>query len=174
MARIVGNVFDMDSLNTAQGDFAATPPNLTFLASLSIEVDTPLEVGATLEGTRRVIPIVGGRVTGPLLNGKVLPGGADFQLLKSATLTELEAKYVIETNTGERIYISNFGLRTGAPADIAALVRGESVPPERIYFRCTPRLLSSGDEWGWLSSRILIGVGTRLPDEVRLDIWIVE
>ena len=97
----------------------------------------------------------------------MLAGGADFQLLRSATLTELEAKYAIETDSGERIYINNFGIRTGSPEDIAALVRNEPVPPERIYFRCSPRALAGGPEWSWLSSRILLGSGTRLPDQVR-------
>ncbi|GAA4379768.1 DUF3237 domain-containing protein [Paeniglutamicibacter cryotolerans] len=166
----------MDTPSTAQisAHGSANPPRLVFLASLSIEVATPIEVGPTLEGTRRVIPIQGGTVSGPRLNGRILPGGADFQLLTSDTLTELEAKYVIETTSGERIYVANFGLRTGTPEDIAALVRGEEVPPERIYFRCTPRLLSAGEEWGWLASRIILGVGTRLPTEVRLELWIVE
>lgn len=173
---IVASVVCMNTLNAVPTSThgSVVPPILAFLTSLVIEVAEPLEVGPTIEGTRRVIPIQGGTASGPRLNGRILPGGADFQLLKSETLTELEAKYVIETTSGERIYVANFGLRTGSPEDISALVRGEEVPPERIYFRCTPRLLSAGEEWAWLASRILLGVGTRLPAEVRLDIWIVE
>jgi hypothetical protein len=149
-------------------------PGLTFLASIAVEVSEPIEVGDTAEGIRRIIPITGGTVSGPRLNGRVLAGGADFQLLRSSTMTELEAKYAIETDSGERIYINNFGIRTGSPEDIAALVRNEPVPPERIYFRCSPRALAGGPEWSWLSSRILVGSGTRLPAQVRLDIWVVD
>jgi Protein of unknown function (DUF3237) len=149
-------------------------PGLTFLTSIAVEVAEPIEVGDTAEGVRRIIPITGGTVSGPQLNGRVLAGGADFQLLRSSTMTELEAKYAIETDSGERIYINNFGIRTGSPEDIAALVRNEPVPPERIYFRCTPRALAGGPEWSWLSSRILVGSGTRLPAQVRLDIWVVD
>ncbi|WP_246657693.1 DUF3237 domain-containing protein [Arthrobacter yangruifuii] len=148
-------------------------PGLDFLATLLISVGDPVEIGPTAEGTRRLIPITGGTVRGPQLNGTVLPGGADFQLLRSATLTELEAKYSIETDTGERIYVSNFGIRSGSDEDIATLVRGGKVDPERIYFRCTPRFLAGGPEWSWLSSRILIGAGTRLQSSVRIDIWIL-
>lgn len=53
----------------------------------------------------------------------MLPAGADFQLLRTATLTELEAKHAIETDDGERLCVNNFGLRSGSEADIAALLR---------------------------------------------------
>ncbi|HEX2246492.1 MAG TPA: DUF3237 family protein, partial [Arthrobacter sp.] len=117
---------------------------------------------------------VGGTVEGPALNGKVLPAGADFQILKSGTLTELQAQYAIETDDGDRIYVSNFGLRSGSADDIAALVRGESVPPERIYFRCSPRLSSAGERWAWLASKIIVGTGERHPNAVRLNLFVVE
>ena len=152
-----------------------TPPTLTFLASISVQVGQPIEVGQTPGGLRRIIPILGGRVEGPELRGRVLPAGADFQLLRSATLTELEAKYAVETDSGERLYVNNFGLRSGSEEDIAALMRGEQVDPARIYFRCTPRIEApDGGAWAWLSSRILVGAGVRLPDEVRLDISTVD
>lgn len=150
------------------------PPSLSFLAKVSVRVGEPVEVGQTAEGYRRVVPIVGGTVTGPELNGIVLPVGADFQLLRSATLTELEAKYAIETDAGERMYITNFGVRSGSADDIAALVRGESVDPLRIYFRCTPRFVATGDRWAWLASRILVGSGVRTPGEVHLSIFVVD
>ncbi|UPO76144.1 DUF3237 domain-containing protein [Arthrobacter sp. Helios] len=150
-------------------------PSLTFLATISVQVGEPIEIGRTSAGVRRIIPILGGKVEGPGLRGTVLPAGADFQLLRTATLTELEAKYAIETDDGERLYVNNFGLRSGSEADIAALLRGEPVDPERIYFRCTPRIEApEGGAWAWLSSRILIGTGIRLPDEVRLEISVVE
>lgn len=150
-------------------------PSLTFLATLSVQVGEPIEIGRTSAGVRRIIPILGGKVEGPELRGTVLPAGADFQLLRTATLTELEAKYAIETDDGERLYVNNFGLRSGSEADIAALLRGEPVDPARIYFRCTPRIEApDGGAWAWLSSRILIGTGIRLPDEVRLDISVVD
>jgi hypothetical protein len=150
------------------------PPACSYLATISVQVGTPIEVGETPEGFRRIIPITGGTVEGPRLRGKVLPAGADFQLLASPTVTELEAKYALETDDGDRLYVTNFGIRSGSPEDIARLVAGQPVDPERIYFRCTPRFVSSGPKWSWLSSHICIGSGVRLPDEVRLDIFTVD
>ena len=148
-------------------------PALSYLATVKVEVSRPIEVGDTPDGFRRVVPITGGSVEGPELTGTVLPVGADFQLLKSDTLTELEAKYIIETDEGEKIYVSNFGIRAGSAEDIAALVRGESVDPERIYFRCSPRMVSEG-RWAWLGSRIIVGSGVRHPDAVHLDFYVLN
>ncbi|MBB4933010.1 hypothetical protein F4561_003830 [Lipingzhangella halophila] len=149
-------------------------PKLTFLATIAVQVGTPVEVGPALDGHRRIIPIVGGSVTGPELRGRVLAGGADFQVLRTDTLTELKAEYAIETEDGERIHVWNFGLRSGAPEDIAKLVRGEPADPDRIYFRCSPRLEPAGERWSWLRSRIILGTGERHPGEVRLHLFVVE
>ncbi|HLU56743.1 MAG TPA: DUF3237 domain-containing protein [Pseudonocardia sp.] len=149
-------------------------PTLSFLATVEVTVGRPVEVGPTVDGHRRIIPILGGTVTGPELVGTVLPAGADFQVLKTGTLTELHAQYAIETGDGERISVTNFGLRSGSPDDIAALVRGEPVPAERIYFRCTPRMISAGPRWAWLAERILVGTGERHPEAVRLHLYVVD
>ena len=150
-----------------------TPPRCTYLASISVQVGPAIEIGETSEGIRRVIPILGGTVTGPELSGLVLPAGADFQLLRTPTATEMDAKYVLETDDGDRIFVSNTALRTGSAEDIAALVAGVPVDPERIYFRSTPRFTAAG-KWSWLSTRIFIASGIRLPDEVKLDVFMVE
>ncbi|MCW4384375.1 DUF3237 domain-containing protein [Salinibacterium sp. SYSU T00001] len=149
-------------------------PELRFLADIAVAVGEPIEIGETLGGRRRIIPILGGRVEGPELNGAVLPAGADYQVLRSESVTELQAEYAIETDEGERVAISNFGIRSGSPEDIAALVRGERVDPGRIYFRCTPRMYSAGPRWSYLSSRILLGAGVRTPDEVLLRVFVVD
>jgi len=66
------------------------------------------------------------------------PAAQDFQLLPSTALTGLEAKYAVETDSGERIHVTNFGVRSGSAEDIAVFVRSGHVPGESIYFRCGP------------------------------------
>lgn len=149
-------------------------PTLTFLARIDVEVAAPLDLGAGDGPHRRIVPILGGTVRGPGLNGRVLPGGADFQILRSATVSELEAKYAIETDDGDRVYVENFGLRSGSPDDIARITRGEPVDPTRIYFRSSPRMSATGPRWSWLASRILVARGERKPDSVGLDVFIVD
>jgi len=149
----------------------AAPPPLEYVATLHVQVGPPQEVGDTPQGRRRVIPILGGRVEGPLLNGAILPGGADFQSIRSATYTDIHARYVIETPTGQRVYVENTGIRTGSADDIARLARGEPVDPARIYFRSYPRFETAAPELAWLHDCLFVGTGARYPDRVELRFY---
>ena len=146
-------------------------PELDFVAHLSVTVGEPIDLGEVADGHRRLVPILGGTVEGPFLQGRVLPGGADHQILCTATLTELDARYALETDAGERIAIHNVGVRSGAEDDIAALVRGEPVPADRIYFRSQPRLSSAASRLRWMNERVFIGSAQRLPNSVELDVY---
>src|SRR5690606_36230063 len=117
----------------------AAPPPLEYVATLHVQVGPPQEVGDTPQGRRRVIPILGGGVDGHLLTGAILPGGADLQSLRSATYSGRHARYVIETPTGQRVYVETTGIRPGRADDIARLARGAPVDPDRISFRSYPR-----------------------------------
>ena len=149
-------------------------PGLTFLAELSVAVGDPIDVGPTPEGHRRVIPITGGTVSGPTLNGRVLPGGADYQLLHTPILTELDARYVLETGDGDRIFVHNSALRHGSAQDIERLNRGEAVDAASIYFRCWPRLTAAAPEWDWLNTRLAVGTGERHPDRVVIRVFLID
>ncbi|MGO1183042.1 MAG: DUF3237 family protein [Micrococcaceae bacterium] len=154
-----------------------SPPPLDYLGCLEVHVDAPVEVGRTHAGQRRVIPITGGAFSGPRGGGRILAAGADFQLLRSDSEAFLDARYVIALDDGARIFVSNAAYRTGAAEDIQALVRGESVPAERIYFRCAPHFeVADTDDgaWGWLASSIVIGSGRREPDRVIIELWVVR
>ena len=142
-------------------------PGLVPIADLSVEVGAPIVIGETAAGLRRVIPIVGGTVTGPRLNGRVQPGGADFQIMRRDGVTELEARYVIETEDG-LVYVVNNGLRHGSKDVMDALARGETVDPSLIYFRAVPRFEASAPALQWLTRRIFICAGARFPDRVVL------
>jgi hypothetical protein len=141
-------------------------PELNFFADLSVQVDKPQEVGQTHHGVRRLIPILGGQVQGHGWTARVLAGGADFQLIVNERMAELDARYVIETDGGDLIYVQNRAVRTAAPDVMARLVRGEPVPPESVYFRCSPSFETSSVSLGWITERLFVGTGARHPDRV--------
>jgi hypothetical protein len=141
-------------------------PTLHFFADLSVQVDKPQEVGVTLHGVRRLIPILGGEVLGQGWTARVLSGGADFQLIVNERMAELDARYVIETDGGDLIYVQNRAVRTAAPEVMAKLVRGEPVAPESVYFRCSPSFETASASLGWISERLFVGTGARHPDKV--------
>jgi len=146
---------------------------LEHLAHLAVQVGAPIEVATTPLGRRRVVPILGGVVEGPLLQGVVLPGGADFQLIQTSTATEVHARYVLETVAGERVYVENTGYRTGSAEDIDALNRGVPVDPARIYFRSVPRMEADSPRLQHLNHSVLVGAGIRHPDRVEFDFYLV-
>lgn len=143
-------------------------PQLKFFADLEVEVDRPQEVGRGPRGVRRIIRILGGNATGQGWRARVLPGGADFQLLVSDTLAELDARYMLETDAGERIYVTNRAVRSGPPELMAKLARGEPVDPAAIYFRCSPSFETAAPSLAWINERIFVGTGVRQPDRVLM------
>jgi hypothetical protein len=141
-------------------------PELKFFADLSVQVDKPQEVGKTHHGVRRVIPILGGTVQAQGWRGRVLSGGADFQLLLGPSMAELDARYVIETDAGDMIFVTNRAVRTASPEVMAKIIRGEPVDPSTVYFRCSPSFETSSPALSWIAERLFIGTGARHPDKV--------
>ncbi len=154
-------------------------PGLEHFADLTVFVSQPLEAGNTFglnsRGRRRIIPITGGTMQGPQLQGRVLEGGADFQLVVSETAADLDARYLIALDTpgfeGEHLYVQNRALRRGSAQDIAKLVRGEVVDPGAIYFRCVPIFEVSSPKLAWLTESLFIGTGARHPDRVEISLY---
>ena len=147
-------------------------PELEHVCDLAVTIDTPVEVGATAMGLRRMIPITGGTVTGPRMQGRIVPGGADFQLIVvDGTQAHLDARYVLELDDGTRVFVQNKALRVASAEDSAKIRRGEPVDPTRVYFRCQPSFEASTPQWSWLAEHQFIGVGLRLPEAVHLSFY---
>ena len=141
-------------------------PALAPFADLTVQVAAPIEVGAVGHGVRRVIPILGGSCIARDWSARVLAGGADFQLIVNDRMARLEARYVLETDAGDRIYVHNDALRTAAPEVMARLVSGEPVDPADVYFRCAPRFEASAPALVWMMERVFLGTGLRRPSDV--------
>ena len=148
-------------------------PRLERLCRATVLIGEPLVVGDTPLGVRRIIPITGGRVEGPRLEGAVLPGGADWQIVRGDGGAMLEARYTIRTVDGALIYVRNIGLRVGPADTLARLGRGEPVDPAAYYFRTTPRFETGAAAYAWLNDVIAVGSAVRRPEAVVLDFYAV-
>src|ERR1700710_3055797 len=84
-----------------------------YVFTITANIGDVVSAGDVGHGVRRIIPITGGEVRGENVNGKVMPFGADFQIIRPNELIELEAKYAFETDDGAVVYIENTGIRFG-------------------------------------------------------------
>ena len=150
------------------------PPRLTFAFELRARVGNPVEVGQVLHGRRRIVPIEGGTIKGPLLNGTIPPGGADWQTIQPDGFTELDTRYTIKTDKDELVYVQNGGIRTAAPDVMQKLLAGQTVDPKLVYFRTQPKFETSAPALQWLSKSLFVGTGERYPNEVVIRFFKVE
>ncbi|MFL5045512.1 MAG: DUF3237 domain-containing protein [Xanthobacteraceae bacterium] len=130
-----------------------------------------LALGQTPRGERRIINILGGRVDGAKLNGQILAGGADWQIIRDDGVTELEARYTIETVGGARILVVSEGLRHGPAEVMAQLARGEPVDPGLYYFRTSMRFETAAPAVAWLNRILALGRGIREVRAVHIDMY---
>ena len=142
--------------------------------TIRCELADILDVGPAPFGHRRVVNILGGPVTGAKLKGRVLPGGADWQLIRADGVAYLDARYTLETGDGALIYVNNEGYRHGPKDVIERLARGEDVDPALYYMRATPWFETSAPAYAWLNRCVCVATGARRAAAVELDFYEVK
>ena len=137
-------------------------PSLKYVFEVQAVCDKAYQCGETPMGVRNIIPIIGGQVVGPEVNGKIIPGGADYQLIESKTgRTQLEAIYSFTTDDGINIHVRNVGVLSDGP--------------EGRYFRTSPKFEAPEDsKYGWLNNCIFICVPTVKKEYISLKMYKVE
>jgi hypothetical protein len=138
--------------------------------TIIVQVGPPVRLGNDGFGEARVVPILGGSVSGPGLVGKVLAGGSDEQRIRADGLTRIHARYVIEAEDGALIRVDNQGLRHGPPEVMAAALRGEPVDATQIWFRSVFRFETAALAHDELNKGIFIAKGERRPEGVVLTL----
>jgi len=138
------------------------PLSSRFAFEAKVAVATPLVVGPATIGLRRIVPITGGTVTGPRFTGRVVPGGADWQVVRPDGVLQIEAKYTLESDDGVLVMVTNRGMRHGPQAVIDKLSRGEPVDPGQYYFRTSAEFEAPADsKYAWLNRALFVGVAQR-------------
>lgn len=104
----------------------------------------------------------GSTVSGPLLNGMLVDySGADWPVIRTDKVVELNAHYMIQADDGALIYIRNMGYVHGplhAPGQSP-----DEEPAIGRYFRCTPYFRAPAGKHEWMNRTVIVGVGKRVP-----------
>jgi hypothetical protein len=147
------------------------PPALTYAFTLKVKIGPGIEAGEAGGGRKRIVPITGGTVVGRL-KAQILPGGADWQILRPDGTTEVWAKYNLQPESGgPAIVVTNTGVRRASPDVAARIAAGEQVDPSQYYFRATPVFETGSKAHAWLTSSVFVCVGERRPDYVALTCY---
>jgi hypothetical protein len=147
---------------------------LQSLFKAELTLAAPQELGEVPLGRRRIIGITGGRFSGDRLSGRVLPGGADWQVIRADGVADIDARYTLETADGALIYVRNRGYRHGPAEVLDKLAAGQPVDPALYYMRTTP-LFETGDRrYTWLNRMICVATGARRAASVELEVYEVK
>ena len=146
-------------------------PTLVPMTRIACDVGPLVSLGQAPAGERRYVPLGGGTVRGPELNGRLIAGGVDWQVARSDGALEIAAHYVIETEDGARIEVQSTGLRHGPPEVMARLAAGEDVPPADYFFRTLVMLTTGSPRWAHLNKVMAIACGRRQASRVLLTLY---
>ena len=126
---------------------------------LRVELDETRDLGSTRAGHRRITPILGGwmREMGGELRARVLPGGADRQVVRIDGTVDIDARYTAERDDGSLIEIHATGIRR---TDAAGL-----------YFRVMVRFECSDGEGDPLQNALYIADGIRAEAAVLHTVY---
>lgn len=132
-------------------------PGLAFVAALHVTLSPALRIGEVGHGQREIIPITGGTVSGPLLNGRILPGGEDWALDGEEGRFSVWARYALELDDGTLVTVDNRGL-------------GGTAPDGRFVGRTVPRFEVADGPHAWLRHSVFVGTLAADPAGAFVDL----
>jgi len=141
------------------------------LMRVAADVGELVTMGGGPLGERRVVAITGGTFEGPRLQGTIVPGGADWQIVRADGVLDIDARYALRTEAGVLIRVVSQGYRHGPPEVLAALGRGEDVPAQKYFFRTVMRFETGGADLQWLNRTIAIATAQRKARQVLLEVY---
>jgi hypothetical protein len=149
-------------------------PRLTLVYRLEATLGEPLDLGERPQGHRRIVPLTGGTITGPELQGKLLGGAsADWQTVLPDGTTLGDIRYTLQTDAGEVLYVQSRGVRHGSSAVLARLARGEDVDAGEYSFRTSTQIETAAPRLDWLNKGVFISVGGRQATGVIYETYLV-
>jgi len=122
-------------------------------------------------GERRFIEVLGGTVAGDRLTGTILPGGADVQAVRGDGVVEMDIRAMLRTSEESLVYLSGRGLRHDGPGVLQRVAEGEFVSPTEYYFRECLFFETDDPALAWLTRLVAIGVGHRLRNSAKIEVF---
>jgi hypothetical protein len=152
----------------------ASTLSLELLLTIDVQVHDIVSAGPVPGGELRVVPFASGTFASPAigdLQGTLLPGGTDWQRVRSDGVLEIRAHYLLESDRGERIEVISEGLRHAPPGVLDRIAQGEIVPRDEYYFRTAIRFVTAAPRLDQLNRVLAVSVGERTQRGVALGVY---
>jgi hypothetical protein len=126
-------------------------PKLELLYECDATLSPAVEMGKTVEGQRRIIPITGGSVRGPRIRGELVSGGYDWNLSRSDGAGTVEAAYYLKTDDDVLIRIVNKGVSAGGPPS------ADDASGEMFFMFTHPSFEAPTGKYDWINRAMFVG-----------------
>lgn len=123
-----------------------SPGSLEFVFEEIVTLGPAIPAGMSPYGKRNIIPITGGTFKGPQLSGTIIPGGWDWQLMRTDGCTDIKADYMLRTDDGAVINIVNAGTLCPSSSDN---------PSSKAWTQ--PRFEAPLGKFDWLNKATFVG-----------------
>lgn len=141
--------------------------------SLDVASDRAANIGTVARGRRTIVPIKGGHFNGTQLSGTVMPGGADWVILRSDGVMEIDVRITLETHSGSLIYLAYTGLFCGANDAMKKLAKGEVLNDSDFSLTVTARAECSDQSLAWLNTATIVGLGRQSGFNPTYEFFVV-
>ena len=140
---------------------AAPSIDKTPVVELYVTLSDKITVGKADDGDRFIVPITGGYFRGKNgISGDVMPGGADWQVVRSDGVKNITAIYSIRVDDGTVIVVDNRGIVTNFDG--------------QRYAHTVPKFHAPKGRHDWLNKRMYSGTITSIKKPRAVVIRVYE
>jgi hypothetical protein len=108
------------------------------------------------------------------MSGTLLPGAsADWQILLPDGTALGDIRYILQTDSGDLIYVRSQSIRHGSREVLERLGRGEDVDPSEYTFRASTEIETAAPDLDWLNKGIFVSVAGRQAAGVIYETYLV-
>ena len=138
-------------------------PSTQLILEAQITIADAVVVGDSDAGERLYIPITGGQFKGRGIQGEVMAGGADWQLVRPDGVREINAIYSLRTDDGAVIVVKNEGI---------VVADSETNATTLPYVRSSPKFHAPQGKYDWLNKKIFVGtISISKPGSVTIRVF---
>ncbi|CCF35300.1 hypothetical protein CH063_01279 [Colletotrichum higginsianum] len=153
-------------------------PHLDFVYRIVCDMDPGISEIPNVDNTsvtRVVLPIWGGSVRGPRIQGKIVErSGADWleRIHPDKVFARLNARYTLQTDDGVFILVSAHGIYNIGPGQPQTRSPARTVSQNEVeYFTHIRFEAPGGSPYGWMNTIVAVGVMTMFEGKPVIDCY---